>query len=119
MLNTADWHNRYIQTELSKRGIPYVVVGGFKFSERMHVKDIVAYLKLTYNPSDAVSWHRVLKYIGGIGQLTATKVVAELQGLDNPFSFEAFKARRFYRELFHVQKLLLFLSPCRKQKILF
>ncbi len=106
VLNRADWHNRYIQTELSKRGIPYVVVGGFKFSERMHVKDMVAYLKLTYNPSDAVSWHRVLKYIGGVGQITASRVVAELQQMDNNFSFEAFKARKFYDELFELGKML-------------
>ena len=106
VLNRADWHNRYIQTELSKRGIPYVVVGGFRFSERMHVKDVVAYLKLTYNPADAVSWHRVLKYIGGIGQLTATTLVSELQRTENPFSFEAFKARRFYSELLVLGKML-------------
>lgn len=106
ILNRADWHNRYIQIELSKRGIPYVVVGGFRFSERMHVKDMVAYLKLSYNPADAVSWHRILKYIGGIGQLTATKVVAELQALDEAFSFEAFKARRFYDELISLGQML-------------
>lgn len=106
VLNRADWHNRYVQTELSKRGIPYVVVGGFKFSERMHVKDMVAYLKLTYNPSDAVSWHRILKYIGGVGQITATKVVAELQGLEGDFSFETFKARKFYNELLALGQML-------------
>jgi DNA helicase-2/ATP-dependent DNA helicase PcrA len=64
VLNRADWHNRYIQVEMSKRGIPYVVVGGFRFNERMHIKDIISYLRITYNPSDAVAWHRVLKYIG-------------------------------------------------------
>ncbi len=50
VLNRADWHNRYIQLELNKRKIPYVVVGGFKFNERMHIKDIISYLRLTYNP---------------------------------------------------------------------
>jgi superfamily I DNA/RNA helicase len=35
VLNRADWHNRYIQAEMSKRGVPYVVVGGFRFNERM------------------------------------------------------------------------------------
>lgn len=106
VLNRADWHNRYIQAELSKRGIPYVVVGGFKFSERMHVKDMLAYLKLTFNPSDAVSWHRVLKYIGGVGQITATRVIAELQEERNDFSFETFKAQRFYSELRELGSML-------------
>lgn len=106
VLNRADWHNRYIQAELSKRGIPYVVVGGFKFSERMHIRDVVAFLRLTYNPSDAVSWHRVLKYIGGVGQVTAGNVIATIQGSDNKFAFEAFKARKFYLELLELGRML-------------
>lgn len=99
ILNRADWHNRYIQAELNKRGIPYIVLGGFKFNERMHIKDIVAYLRLTYNPADAVSWHRVLKYLGGIGQITASNVITTIQGSENPFSFDAFKQRKFYNDM--------------------
>ena len=106
ILNRADWHNRYIQAELSKRGIPYVVVGGFKFSERMHIRDVVAFLRLTYNPADAVSWHRVLKYIGGVGQVTAGNVISTIQGSDNKFAFEAFKTRKFYLELMELGKML-------------
>jgi len=106
ILNRADWHNRYIQAELSKRGIPYVVVGGFKFSERMHIRDVVAFLRLTYNPADAVSWHRVLKYIGGVGQVTAGNVISTIQGSDNKFAFEAFKTRKFYLELLEMGKML-------------
>lgn len=106
VLNRADWHNRYVQTELSKRGIPYVVVGGFKFNERMHIKDVIAFLKLTFNPTDAVSWHRVLKYIGGVGQITASKVILQLQEAEDVFSFEAFKARKFYEELLAMGQML-------------
>jgi DNA helicase-2/ATP-dependent DNA helicase PcrA len=106
VLNRADWHNRYIQAELSKRGIPYVVIGGFKFNERLHIKDIVAYLRLTFNPSDAVSWHRVLKYLGGIGQITAGSVIATIQGAENPFSFEAFKQRKFYTGMMELGTML-------------
>lgn len=105
ILNRADWHNRYIQAELNKRGIPYVVVGGFKFNERMHIRDVVAYLRLTFNPADAVSWHRVLKYIGGIGQVTASNLIATLQQSRN-FEFEVFKQRKFYAELLELGKML-------------
>lgn len=106
VLNRADWHNRYIQAELSRRGIPYVVVGGFKFNERMHIRDVVAFLRLTYNPSDAVSWHRVLKYIGGIGQVTAVSVVTTLQQGDNPYDFEAFRRKNFYNDLYEMGLML-------------
>ncbi len=106
VLNRADWHNRYIQLELNKRKIPYVVVGGFKFNERMHIKDIISYLRLTYNPSDAVAWHRVLKYIGGVGKITASGVIDALRNSENAFSFESFSQRKFYDELLPLGKVL-------------
>ncbi len=99
ILNRADWHNRYIQVEMSKRGIPYIVVGGFRFNERMHIKDIISYLRITYNPSDAVAWHRVLKYIGGVGQVTAGSIISDFHNSGNPFSFENFRQRKFHEEL--------------------
>ncbi len=106
VLNRADWHNRYIQVEMSKRGIPYVVVGGFRFNERMHIKDIISYLRITYNPSDAVAWHRVLKYIGGVGQVTAGSIISDFHNSRDPFSFESFKQRKFYNELVMLGKML-------------
>jgi DNA helicase II / ATP-dependent DNA helicase PcrA len=106
ILNRADWHNRYIQAEMSKRGIPYVVVGGFRFNERMHIKDIISYLRITYNPADAVAWHRILKYIGGIGQVTAGNVINVFRDSDDPYSFAAFKQRKFYAELLILGSML-------------
>ncbi len=106
VLNRADWHNRYIQVELSKRGIPYVVVGGFRFNERMHIKDIISYLRITYNPSDAVAWHRILKYIGGVGQVTAGSIISDFHNSSEPFSFEAFRQRKFYDELIMLGNML-------------
>jgi DNA helicase-2/ATP-dependent DNA helicase PcrA len=106
VLNRADWHNRYVQAELNKRGIPYVVVGGFKFNERMHVRDVVAFLRLTCNPSDAVAWHRVLKYIGGIGQVTASHVISTIQDSQNRFAFDAFRRKKFYDDLYEMGLML-------------
>jgi DNA helicase-2/ATP-dependent DNA helicase PcrA len=106
VLNRADWHNRYIQAEMSKRGIPYVVVGGFKFNERMHVRDVVAFLRLTFNPCDAVSWHRVLKYIGGVGQITASHVISTIQDSHGRFVFEAFRQKKFYDDLYDMGLML-------------
>jgi DNA helicase-2/ATP-dependent DNA helicase PcrA len=60
---------------------------------------VVAFLRLTFNPSDAVSWHRVLKYIGGIGQVTASFVIAAIWDENNHFVFETFRNKRFYSEL--------------------
>ncbi len=75
ILVRAFWHARYIEAELNKRSIPYVAVGGLRFNERKHVKDVISYLRLVMNPYDAVAWHRVLKYIPGVGFVTAGKII--------------------------------------------
>ena len=46
-------------------GIPYKVVGGVRFYER--IRDIVAYLRVLDNPGDAVSMRRILNTPRGIG----------------------------------------------------
>ncbi|MFW5781413.1 MAG: ATP-dependent helicase, partial [Bacteroidota bacterium] len=53
VLYRAVWHGNYVQTELLKRNIPYVMVGGLKFTERKHIKDMISYLRLLLNPLDA------------------------------------------------------------------
>ncbi|MBS3807567.1 MAG: ATP-dependent helicase [Bacteroidales bacterium] len=98
VLNRADWHNRYIQTELNKRGIPYVVVGGFKFNERMHIKDMIAYLRIILNPRDSVAWHRVLKILPGIGRVTAGNIVKTVRKTGE-INLEAFLNRKFFIQL--------------------
>lgn len=45
---------------LLSEGIPYKVVGAFKFFERMEVKDIVSYLKFLVNPKDSLSLQRII-----------------------------------------------------------
>lgn len=52
--------SRQIELVLKNRGIPYNIYGGHKFFDRKEIKDMVAYLKLIYNPSDNVSFERIL-----------------------------------------------------------
>ena len=40
--------------------IPYQIIGGHRFYERMEVKDVLAYLKLIVNPADTVSLRRII-----------------------------------------------------------
>jgi DNA helicase-2/ATP-dependent DNA helicase PcrA len=90
ILVRAFWHARYIEIELNRRSIPYIAVGGLAFNERKHVKDIISYLRIVQNPYDAVAWHRVLKYIPGVGLVTARKIIEKIisdQGLETR-SFE-------------------------------
>jgi|WetSurSiteA1Bulk_404760.scaffolds.fasta_scaffold01447_3 DNA helicase II / ATP-dependent DNA helicase PcrA len=78
VLVRAFWHARYIEVELNKRSIPYVAVGGLKFNERKHVKDVISYLRIIQNPYDAVAWHRVLKYLPGVGMVTARRIIEKI-----------------------------------------
>ncbi|MCP3912625.1 MAG: hypothetical protein GY713_16920, partial [Actinomycetia bacterium] len=43
-----------------REGIPFVKVGGFKFMDSAHIKDVLAHLKVIHNPDDSISWYRIL-----------------------------------------------------------
>jgi DNA helicase II / ATP-dependent DNA helicase PcrA len=124
VLTRASWQSNYVQAELMKRQIPFVVVGGIKFSERRHVKDIVAFLKLTVNPLDAVAWHRILQLIEGIGKVKASEIVMQVHANAGRICFDRFLGRKYYEELHKLE--LLFdqlnqdgLSPVQMLDLLF
>ncbi len=94
VLVRAFWHARYIEVELNKRSIPYVAVGGLAFNERKHVKDIISYLRILQNPYDAVAWHRILKYIPGVGLMTARKIIDRIIS-ENGLQTDSFENSRF------------------------
>lgn len=64
-----------LEIELNKANIPYRKFGGLKFIETAHIKDLLAYFKILFNPKDIISWHRVLLLLDGVGPRTATKIV--------------------------------------------
>jgi DNA helicase-2/ATP-dependent DNA helicase PcrA len=61
VLYRTNAQSRPFEEALVKAGLPYRLVGGFKFYERKEIKDLLAYLRLTVNPADTVSQERVLK----------------------------------------------------------
>jgi DNA helicase II / ATP-dependent DNA helicase PcrA len=52
--------SRVLEDTLNRFDLPYQVIGGTKFYERAEIKDAVAYLSLLANPSDQVSFVRVV-----------------------------------------------------------
>jgi DNA helicase II / ATP-dependent DNA helicase PcrA len=61
--------SRAVEEALIARGLRYQIVGGTRFYERKEIKDVLAYLRLTLNPFDSVSFGRVLNWPArGIGE---------------------------------------------------
>ncbi|MBI5870502.1 MAG: DNA helicase PcrA [Actinobacteria bacterium] len=52
--------SRVLEDTLIRYGIPYRIVGGTKFYERAEIKDALAYLLALDNPSDSVSFNRII-----------------------------------------------------------
>lgn len=61
ILYRTNAQSRSFEEAFIKDGIPYQLIGGFKFYERKEIKDVLAYLKLVVNPKDSVSEERVIK----------------------------------------------------------
>ena len=52
--------SRVLEDTLNRFDVPYQVIGGTKFYDRAEVKDAIAYLNLLVNPSDLVSFGRIV-----------------------------------------------------------
>lgn len=67
--------SKNLEVELEKEGIAFNIIGGFRFYERLEIKDITAYLRLILNPNDNFSFERIINTPKrGIGQVTLNKL---------------------------------------------
>ncbi len=67
--------SRVLEDLMRSHGIPYKLVGGTKFYERMEIKDVLAYLKTFVNPSDDIAVQRIINVPArGIGKTTVDKI---------------------------------------------
>ncbi len=69
--------SRVLEENFLRLGLPYRLVGATEFYKRREVKDVIAYLRLVHNPSDSVSFNRVLNVPArGIGAKTRESLIA-------------------------------------------
>ena len=55
ILYRTNAQSRVLEEALIKRALPYIMVGGTKFYDRKEIKDVLAYLRVLYNPFDDLS----------------------------------------------------------------
>lgn len=60
VLYRTNAQSRSIEDAFIRYGIPYRIVGGTRFYDRKEIKDIVAYLRLIYQPADRASFLRIV-----------------------------------------------------------
>lgn len=76
VLFRSSFHAFDLELELTRRNLPFIKRGGFKFIETAHVKDLMAHLRVIHNPLDTVSWNRLLLLIEGVGPKKAKDLIA-------------------------------------------
>jgi DNA helicase II / ATP-dependent DNA helicase PcrA len=71
VLYRTNSQSRVFEEAMRRAELPYNIIGGFSFYERMEVRDIIAYLKLALNPNDSIALGRVINSPPrGIGKTT-------------------------------------------------
>ena len=75
VLYRTNAQSRAIETECSRRGVQYRLIGGVRFYERREIKDALALLRIVVNPSDETSLRRIINVPPrGIGPATLRKL---------------------------------------------
>jgi DNA helicase-2/ATP-dependent DNA helicase PcrA len=116
VLFRSSFHSFDLELELQRADIPFVKRGGFKFLETAHVKDVLAHLRIVANPRDAVSWHRVLLLLEGLGPRTAEDLIGRLGAVrtleEAAEQLTGYPRRGAYtKDLGHLARLLAEIAP--------
>lgn len=73
--------SRAFEDAFRRAGMPYAVIGTLRFYDRAEIKDLMAYLKLTHNPNDNVSFKRIINVPRrGIGKTSVESLEKEALG---------------------------------------
>ena len=107
VLYRTNAQSRGIEEALMSNSLPYKIVGGLRFYERKEIKDIIAYLKMVYNPNDNQSLRRIINVPKrGIGDTTVKKL-ADLADSNDLSIFEIIKNINSYDDFSPRHKALL------------
>ncbi len=75
ILYRTNAQSRALEEACLNYGIPYTIIGGLRFYERREIRDILAYIRVIFNPHDWVSLERIVNVpVRGIGRTTWLKI---------------------------------------------
>ena len=85
ILYRTNAHSRLLEAALLRRKLNYQLIGGFRFYHREEIKDLLAYLRLVHNPTDDISFQRVVNVpTRGLGDKSIAKVTELARSKDIP-----------------------------------
>jgi DNA helicase-2/ATP-dependent DNA helicase PcrA len=74
VLYRTNAQSRAMEESLIRYGIPYRIVGGVRFYDRKEIKDLIAYLRMLYQPADRASFLRIVNVpTRGLGNVSVQK----------------------------------------------
>ena len=116
ILMRSGWHSNDLELELKGHNIPFVKMGGFKFVETSHVKDVISYCRILYNPLDLISWTRLLLLLEGCGPAAAKSVTDLIRQNPNDLTQVISKnqKKKFIKEL---QTLITFIQNPKNKEL--
>jgi DNA helicase-2/ATP-dependent DNA helicase PcrA len=85
ILVRAQFQTRAFEDRFVAIGLPYKIVGGFRFYERAEIRDALAYLRIVASPNDALAFERIVNTPKrGLGDKAMGKLHALARAMDRP-----------------------------------
>ena len=87
VLVRAGYQTRKFEERFMTLGVPYRVIGGMRFYERAEIRDALAYLRIVYQPADALAFERIINVPRrGVGQtsINLCHTIARDEGIPLP-----------------------------------
>lgn len=87
ILVRAQFQTREFEDRFIAIGLPYRIVGGFRFYERAEIRDALAYLRVIQQPADDLAFERIVNVPKrGLGDKAVARIHALARGQDVPLS---------------------------------
>ncbi len=90
ILVRAQFQTREFEERFIAIGLPYQIIGGFRFYERAEIRDALAYLRLIHQPADDLAFERIVNQPKrGLGDKAIATIHAHARATQEPLLISA------------------------------